>query len=91
MKYDEVELEPLTFQDDIINCSEDIEDAQLAIDKIEDLLETKLLTLNVDKSSFIIAGARRAKQAIAKKLEENPIKLKMNNMKQAKEEKYLGI
>ena len=46
IKYDDVEIESLLFQDDIAHCSDTISDAQLANNKIEDLLESKLLSLN---------------------------------------------
>ena len=91
VKYDSVEINPMLFQDDIANVSESIEDAQIANNKIEDLLETKLLSLNVDKSSFLIIGSKKAKTCMKEKLKETPLTLGKTIMREAKEEKYLGI
>ena len=91
IKYDDIEIDSLLFQDDIAHCSETINDAQLVNDKIQDMLETKLLTMNADKSSFIFAGSKKGRKKMQEKLHENPIELKNGNMKQSSEEKYLGI
>ena len=45
----------LRFQDDIANIAETVEAAQVTNDKMIDLLETKLLNLNNDKSKYLVA------------------------------------
>ena len=58
---------------------------------MEDLLERKLLSLNYDKSKFIIAGNKKARRKMKEKLNEKPLVLGTRRMQEAVEEKYLGI
>ena len=62
VKYEEVVIEPMLFQDDVANAADSVEDAQKANRKMVDLLEKKLLNLNLDKSLCIIAGSKKARE-----------------------------
>ena len=55
------------------------------------MIETKLLNLNYEKSKFIVIGQKKARNEMKKKLENNPLMLGENKMKETNEEKYLGI
>ena len=69
MKYSEVTLKPLLWQDDVINTSDSPEAAQTANNKMIDLMESKLLDLHEDKSCYIVAGERKARTRVKKQLE----------------------
>ena len=84
-------MSPLLFQDDISNVSDTIEEAQKANNKMEDLLERKLLSLNLDKSKFLVVGSNKARRKMIEKLEETPLMLGKSRMGMASEEKYLGV
>ena len=72
VKYEDIPLFPMLFQDDIANPADSVEDAQSANDKIEEMIETKLLNLNYEKSKFIVIGQKKARNEMKKKLENNP-------------------
>ena len=58
---------------------------------MEDLLERKLLSLNYNKSKFIIAGNKKARRKMKERVEKEPLLLGDKRMQEANEEKYLGI
>ena len=55
MKYDEITLNSLLFQDDIMHPSETVEAAKDTLDRFEKLLQSKLLDANVEKSGFVMS------------------------------------
>ena len=81
---------PVLFQDDIGKASKTIEEAQLANDRMEELMESKLLDFNLDKSCCIVIGDKSARMKILKKLKQQPLKLNGKMMKIVDSEKYLG-
>lgn len=50
VSYGDLLLRPLIFQDDVARLSEDRQSAQSGNDKMETMIETKLLDFNLDKS-----------------------------------------
>ena len=70
--------------------SESVETAQLGKDKMEHMLECKLLDFNLEKSAYIIAGHRKARQRLKVKVASQPILLRNQLMKEVTVEKYLG-
>ena len=57
--YEEIVMNPMLYQDDCMNLADNIDDAQKSNDLMVELLETKLLTLNQDKSKFLIVGDKK--------------------------------
>ena len=55
---------PILFQDDLGKASENVDEAQKANDKMEDLLESKLLDFNIDKSVGVVIGDAKARKKI---------------------------
>ena len=55
---------PCLYQDDIAKASLNVESAQVANDKIEHVVESKLLTLNLEKTTFVVLGNERARKKI---------------------------
>ena len=59
--------------DDSNNFAEDVKSAQERIRKIVDMLESKLLNINLEKTNFIVFGAKNSRKKVQKELETNPI------------------
>ena len=66
---------PLLYQDDVFKVNADRNTAQEANNRIEKVIESKLLTLNLDKSCYIVMGAKKPKQNIKQVLSRNPLYL----------------
>ena len=62
--------------------------AQYSNKLMEDLFAQKSLSFNLSKSQFLIMGNRKQRKKIESELENNPIKLCGDYMKQAKALKY---
>ena len=78
------------FQDDPFKMSKNREAAQLGFDKMNNLVESKCLSFNFDKSVCIVLGNQKARKKLISELEVNPLKLGGNVMKLVTAEKYLG-
>ena len=57
---------------------------------MENVMESKLLDFNLDKSCAILMGAKGVKDEIENELKENPLTLCDQTMKCLPMEKYLG-
>ena len=57
---------------------------------MEDLLERKLLTLNLQKSSFLIMGNKKQRKEFQNQLANTPLMLYGEKMQEVKVLKYLG-
>ena len=78
------------FQDDIARLATSVWGAQVGNNKMETVMETKLLDFNLDKSCVIVMGSTAKKIEIEKQLEATPLTLCGQKMKCLKMEKYLG-
>ena len=90
VKYDNITVHPLLFQDDIHAASKSIKAAQITNDKMEKLMEEKQLDFNRDKSCFIISGSQKGRKKLQMEVERTPLLLYGEKMKQVSVEKYLG-
>ena len=90
LSYGGDQLQPLLFQDDISRLATSVWGAQSGNDKMESVMETKLLDFNLDKSCVIVMGSEKRKGEIEEQLKENPLKLCGQKMKYVLKEKYLG-
>ena len=72
VKYGEIKLKSLLFQDDIMTPSKSPESAQITNNKIEKIMESKLLELHRDKTCYIVVGALKARKKLEKELEKSP-------------------
>ena len=61
-----LELACLILQDDIMKMSNTVEQARNGYQNIDKLLKQKLLSLNYDKSKYILLGNRKAKNRMKK-------------------------
>ena len=66
------------------------DNTQYANDKLEEMMNRKGLEFNTDKSNFLIIGSKKEQNRIQKSIDENPLTLCNEEMKQVKALKYLG-
>ena len=80
----------LIFQDDIGKLNDTLKEVREGCNKIDETLKGKLLSLNYDKSKFVIIGSAKERAEMEKILELDPIKMGNVIIEQAMMEKYLG-
>ena len=90
LSYGEPRLQPLLFQDDINRVATSVLTAQKGNNQNESVVETMLLDFNLDKSCYIVMGNEKAKKSLNMELEENPLMLCGQIIKNVHMEKYLG-
>jgi hypothetical protein len=73
LQYGEVPQAPLMWIDDIINGTDNIENARKVNQQINFLLKQRGLSLNKDKSVCLIMGSKKQKLFHSKVLETNPL------------------
>ena len=61
-KYKELALAPLVFLDDVGRMGDDRESAQEANNRMECMVESKQLSINLEKSCFMIFGNKKARK-----------------------------
>ena len=83
-------VKSLIFQDDIASASKTIDSAQAKNDKMEAMLETKLLDMNSLKSVVLITGTEQYKDSISNRIKHSPLTIYKEPMKQVTEYSYLG-
>ena len=62
VSYGPIQLAPVLFQDDVARLALDIKSAQQGNNMMETMAETKLLDFNLEKSSYMIIGKKKAKE-----------------------------
>ena len=85
-----LKLNSLVFQDDISKMNDNINQARIGCQKIDEILKKKLLSVNHDKSKYVLIGNSRFRKSIAKKIAKKPIKMGGVTIEQSVKEKYLG-
>ena len=90
LSYASLPLNPQSYQDDLLRACQSPESSQYGLDRFESLAKTKLLSYNLSKSSIVIMGPKKAREALVKEFNENPSKLYGEPLKVAKQESYLG-
>ena len=90
VNYGGVDLQPLLFQDDVARLSADLAAVQMGNNKMETLAETKLLNYNLEKSCFIVIGNKKTRKEVEEQIQQSPIYLCGDKMKQEDKAKYLG-
>ena len=90
IKYIELPLPLEIYMDDLFRMAETLENAQYGNDAMVDMLNKKRLTLNLDKSCFLVVGNSKATKNVSKRLERKPLTLNGEPMKKVTAIKYLG-
>ena len=88
--YKTLTLSPQSFMDDIMRMAESILSAQIGNNLMEDLMMQKCLEFNLDKSCFVLMGTKKQRKKFHKQLEESPLTLCGQRMKEVKQLKFLG-
>ena len=89
-KIGECGLNSLIFQDDISKLNDTLQQTREGCQKIDRTLQSKLLSLNYDKSKFLVIGTNRFRKKILKDVESNPIIMGSGIIEHSSQEKYLG-
>ena len=61
-------LNSLIMQDDISKMNDNLEDARSGCDKIDDTLKRKQLSVNYDKSKYLLIGSQKFRNDMLKTL-----------------------
>ena len=80
----------LIFQDDIGKLNDNLDQVREGCEKIDETLKGKRLSLNYDKSKYIIIGDAKARKRIEEMIKKDPITMGNATIEQALMEKYLG-
>ena len=72
-------------QDNIAKIYKDLKEARVGCYKIDDTLKRKQLSVNYDKSKYILLGSRKFRKEAIKTLKKDPMMIG-----NAEKEKYLG-
>ena len=65
-----LELLCLILQDDIMKMCDTVDQARIGAQKIDELLKQKLLSVNYDKSKYLLIGNKKAKDRMKKELKK---------------------
>ena len=85
-----LELLCLILQDDIMKMCDTVDQARIGAQKIDELLKQKLLSVNYDKSKYLLIGNKKAKDRMKKELKKWPMKMGEEILANSILEKYLG-
>ena len=66
-------LNSLILQDDISKMNDEVKQARDGCTKIDDMLKKKLLSVNYDKSKYLLIGSNRFRKSVKKKLQKDPM------------------
>ena len=83
-------LNNLIFQDDISKLNNNIGQAREACTKIDRVLKRKQLSVNHDKSKFLIIGSGKYRKKVLKNLKRDPMMMGGQEIHHSNIEKYLG-
>ena len=70
--------------------AEDRNSAQEANKRVEKMVHSKQLSLNKEKSTYMVFGNQKARKKLNKQIKDDPIMLDGKVMVEAKQIKYLG-
>ena len=90
VKYEELSLNAQIYMYDLTRMSESVESAQYGNDTMERMINKKRLSLNMDKSCFILMGSSKNRRIMSRRLEKSPLILKGEAMKQVTALKFLS-
>ena len=83
-------LNSLILQDDISKMNDNLNQAREGCEKIDETLKKKQLSVNYDKSKFLVMGSRKFRKETLEEINENPMKMGEAVIEHSEKEKYLG-
>ena len=90
VKYVDLQVPYTIYMDDLNNYAEDVKTAQAINNLTVKMLESKSLSLNEDKSCYMIFGEKKSKQELEDEAKRNPMTINGKPMKEVKALKCLG-
>ena len=90
MKYGEVRIQPIAYQDDVGSLCDSLDMARSQAEKLTKITNEKVLEAHPDKSGIIILGSDKFRKRMEKELNENPIYLTNFKLQVMMNTKYLG-
>ena len=85
-----IKLNSEVFQDDIANLNDNTGKQRQACENIHTELSKKGLSINYNKSKFVVLGNKKQRNEILKETSENPIKMGDSHISNSEQEQYLG-
>ena len=85
-----VELNSLILQDDISKMNDTMKQAKDGCNRIDETLKRKQLSVNYDKSKYIILGSNKFRKDTMEEMEKEPMKMGKVIINKSEKEKYLG-
>ena len=89
-KYGAVKQHPYSFQDDVLVPVESVEDLRAVNIKMTMVMDLMQTELNKNKSGYVLMGTEEQREGVRKRLKEDPLMCGNFEMKELKEEKWLG-
>ena len=86
----EVRLNSLILQDDISRVNDTLKDARKGCKMLDNTLKRKLLSVNYDKSKFLVIGSKKYRNKILQDIDKAPMKMGGVVIDHSEKEKYLG-
>ena len=90
ISYGNTKINPCLFQDDVIRCTTTVAGAQAGLDRMEQVIESKLLDLHIDKTCHLIFANKENRNRIKQEIDKNPLIYKGNKIEEKQSEKWLG-
>ena len=85
-----VNLNSLVLQDDVNKMNDNLTQARVGCSIIDNILKRKQLSVNYDKSKYLIIGSKEYRSEVLKEIEENPMMMGNVEIGHSEKEKYLG-
>ena len=83
-------LNSLILQDDISKMNDNLKQAREGCEKIDETLKRKQLSVNYDKSKFLVMGSKKFRKETLEEVSKNPMKMGGVIIGHSDKEKYLG-
>ena len=90
VSYGVVKLAPMQYIDDALRVTTSLEGARDGCRRFEAIMASKGLTINIDKSIYLLAGKRKNVDKIRAELSRHPLLYKGSILKEKTTEKWLG-
>ena len=85
-----VNLNSLVLQDDVNKMNDSLPQARIGCNKIDEILKRKQLSVNYDKSKYLIIGSEKYRKEVLKEVKDSPMMMGNVEIGHSEKEKYLG-
>ena len=90
VNYGSVALSPILFQDDGLRITTSIEGARDGLRRFENVMDSKTLNVNTDKSIYLLAGRTKNVDRIRNELKSNPLCFQGSVLREKQVKNWLG-